>query len=525
MSNRMWGGRFASGPAEIMEEINASIGFDKRLCAPGHPRLAGACGDAGPSRHPAGGRCGGDRRPGSRPVEGEIEAGTLRVPARARRHPHERREPADRDRSARPPGACTPPARATTRSPPTCGCGCATPSTRSTARLADLQRALGREGATACRHGDAGLHPPAVGPAGHLRPPSARLCRDARPRPRPLPRRPRAAQRVPARRRGARRHLLPDRPARDRRRRSASTGRRPTRSIPSPTATSRWRRSSAASICAVHLSRLAEEIVLWTSAAVRLRAAVGRLHHRLLDHAAEAQPRRRRAGARPRPAAIIGALHRPADRDEGPAAGLFEGHAGGQGGHLRRPPGAVAVPRRHGRHGPRPGARRRGAWPQAAGSGYATATDLADWLVRELGLPFREAHHVTGRLVGVASAKGVGLEELSLRRDAGGRAAHHRGGLRRARRRELGGEPHQLRRHRARQRPGAGAGLDRAAGLTGSDTGLRQPSVRAADRSGGPGTIAGPPAAPSRRAASLPRRAACGPCSGRSRPPRRPTRA
>lgn len=51
---------------------------------------------------------------------------------------------------------------------------------------------------------------------------------------------------------------------------------------------------------------------------------------------------------------------------------------------------------------------------RAAGSGYATATDLADWLVRELGLPFREAHHVTGRLVGAASAKGVGLEELPL---------------------------------------------------------------------------------------------------------------
>jgi argininosuccinate lyase len=51
---------------------------------------------------------------------------------------------------------------------------------------------------------------------------------------------------------------------------------------------------------------------------------------------------------------------------------------------------------------------------QAAGSGYATATDLADWLVRELGLPFRQAHHVTGRLVGTASAKGVGLEALSL---------------------------------------------------------------------------------------------------------------
>jgi argininosuccinate lyase len=51
---------------------------------------------------------------------------------------------------------------------------------------------------------------------------------------------------------------------------------------------------------------------------------------------------------------------------------------------------------------------------RAAGSGYSTATDLADWLVRELGLPFRQAHHVTGRLVGMASAKGVGLEALSL---------------------------------------------------------------------------------------------------------------
>jgi argininosuccinate lyase len=51
---------------------------------------------------------------------------------------------------------------------------------------------------------------------------------------------------------------------------------------------------------------------------------------------------------------------------------------------------------------------------RAAGSGYATATDLADWLVRELGLPFRDAHHVTGRLVGAASARGVGLEALSL---------------------------------------------------------------------------------------------------------------
>ena len=50
----------------------------------------------------------------------------------------------------------------------------------------------------------------------------------------------------------------------------------------------------------------------------------------------------------------------------------------------------------------------------AAGAGYATATDLADWLVRALALPFREAHHVTGRIVALAEERGVGLEELTL---------------------------------------------------------------------------------------------------------------
>ncbi len=51
---------------------------------------------------------------------------------------------------------------------------------------------------------------------------------------------------------------------------------------------------------------------------------------------------------------------------------------------------------------------------KAAGSGYSTATDLADWLVRELGLPFRDAHHVTGRAVALAESKQVDLAELTL---------------------------------------------------------------------------------------------------------------
>jgi argininosuccinate lyase len=50
----------------------------------------------------------------------------------------------------------------------------------------------------------------------------------------------------------------------------------------------------------------------------------------------------------------------------------------------------------------------------AAGAGYATATDLADWLVRELGLPFRQAHQQTGTLVRRASDKRIGLEKLTL---------------------------------------------------------------------------------------------------------------
>ncbi|PWB66069.1 MAG: argininosuccinate lyase [Bradyrhizobiaceae bacterium] len=51
---------------------------------------------------------------------------------------------------------------------------------------------------------------------------------------------------------------------------------------------------------------------------------------------------------------------------------------------------------------------------EAAGAGYATATDLADWLVRTLKMPFREAHHVTGRIVAAAEKAGVALEALPL---------------------------------------------------------------------------------------------------------------
>jgi argininosuccinate lyase len=51
---------------------------------------------------------------------------------------------------------------------------------------------------------------------------------------------------------------------------------------------------------------------------------------------------------------------------------------------------------------------------KAAGEGYSTATDLADWLVRTLKMPFREAHHATGRIVAQAAAEKLPLHELPL---------------------------------------------------------------------------------------------------------------
>jgi argininosuccinate lyase len=55
-----------------------------------------------------------------------------------------------------------------------------------------------------------------------------------------------------------------------------------------------------------------------------------------------------------------------------------------------------------------------GRLAQAAGAGFSTATDLADWLVRELKMPFRDAHHVTGRLVAKAETMGVDLAGLTI---------------------------------------------------------------------------------------------------------------
>src|SRR5919107_1489596 len=55
-----------------------------------------------------------------------------------------------------------------------------------------------------------------------------------------------------------------------------------------------------------------------------------------------------------------------------------------------------------------------GRMAAVAGAGFSTATDLADWLVRSLNIPFRDAHHVTGRIVSEAEKRGATLEDLPL---------------------------------------------------------------------------------------------------------------
>ena len=100
----------------------------------------------------------------------------------------------------------------------------------------------------------------------------------------------------------------------------------------------------------------------------------------------------------------------------------------------------------------------------AAGAGYATATDLADWLVRTLKMPFRDAHHVTGRIVAKAAEADLPLHELPLAEMKKIEPKITQGRVRRALGGSFGAEPHQLRRHRAEERPRAGQKMAEDAG-------------------------------------------------------------
>ncbi|MEM9437749.1 MAG: argininosuccinate lyase [Pseudomonadota bacterium] len=169
---------------------------------------------------------------------------------------------------------------------------------------------------------------------------------------------------------------------------------------------------SVASICAMHLSRLSEELVIWSSAQFRFVKLSDRF-----STGSSIMPQKKNPDAAELIRAKIGrifganvalmtvmkglALTYSKDMQEDKeqvfdaADNLMLALAAMEGMVKDMEP-------------------QREALRAAAASGFSTATDLADWLVRLLGMPFRDAHHVTGSLVAKADAKGVDLPELTL---------------------------------------------------------------------------------------------------------------
>ena len=169
---------------------------------------------------------------------------------------------------------------------------------------------------------------------------------------------------------------------------------------------------AAASICATHLSRLAEEIVIWMTPAfgfINLSDA--------FTTGSSIMPQKRNPDAaeliRAKVGRILGSLvnltvvmkglplayGKDMQEDKPPTFEAFDALELS----LLAMTGMI--------DDLTPG---RAAMAAAAGGGFSTATDLADWLVRRLGLPFREAHHVTGRAVARAEALGCDLADLPL---------------------------------------------------------------------------------------------------------------
>ena len=169
---------------------------------------------------------------------------------------------------------------------------------------------------------------------------------------------------------------------------------------------------SAASICAGHLSRLAEEIVIWSSAQFGFVALSDKF-----TTGSSIMPQKRNPDAaelvRAKTGAITGALisltmvmkglplaySKDMQEDKLPVFNAFDDLALA----LAAMTGMVADMK--------PNTQKLA---EAAGTAYSTATDLADWLVRELALPFRRAHHATGAIVALAEAQNLPLHALSL---------------------------------------------------------------------------------------------------------------
>jgi argininosuccinate lyase len=169
---------------------------------------------------------------------------------------------------------------------------------------------------------------------------------------------------------------------------------------------------AAATICAVHLSRFAEEIVIWTSPLTGLASLSDKF-----TTGSSIMPQKRNPDAaelvRAKTGRIVGALNGLLIVMKGlPLAYAKDMQEDKEGVMDALGALSLCIAAMTGMvHDMQPDAAKMRA---AAGDGYATATDLADWLVRTLKMPFRDAHHVTGRIVARAAADGVALHELDL---------------------------------------------------------------------------------------------------------------
>ncbi len=169
---------------------------------------------------------------------------------------------------------------------------------------------------------------------------------------------------------------------------------------------------AAAAICATHLSRFAEELVIWSTAQFDFI----RLSDRFTT-GSSIMPQKRNPDAaeliRAKAGRVIGALVALMVVMKGlPLAYSKDMQEDKEGAFDALDTLSLALEVMRGMVAdmePNEEAMRA-----AAAQGFSTATDLADWLVRELNMPFRQAHHVTGRLVALAEEKGVDLPDLTL---------------------------------------------------------------------------------------------------------------
>jgi len=169
---------------------------------------------------------------------------------------------------------------------------------------------------------------------------------------------------------------------------------------------------STAAIASVHLSRFAEEIVIWTSPLV----ALVKLSDKFTT-GSSIMPQKRNPDAaelvRAKTGRVVGALNAMLMVMKGlPLAYQKDMQEDKEGTIDALDALALSISAMTGMvRDMQPDPARMKA---AAGMGYATATDLADWLVRTLKMPFREAHHVTGRIVAKAARSDLPLHKLSL---------------------------------------------------------------------------------------------------------------